>query len=127
VTERIRAVEAAVEDAADTLEDRANVVRVIRELSEALEDPGPWTAGEIEVGVHQWIARGTAPSTDYRALAVPIYTRSRTLIECADVLGAGEFARLLLAKGKELDLLVEKDVWDDDRLEVVYMLKKPSD
>jgi hypothetical protein len=127
LNERIREIEAAVEDATDTLEDRSNVVRVIRELSEVLEDSGSWTAGEVELGVHEWVDQAGSEAATRHGERPRSLVKRKWQFDCARVIGAPEFARLLLAKGKEVGLLAEEDVWDDQGLSVVYTLEKPAE
>jgi hypothetical protein len=134
-TERARRLEEMIEDASDTLDDRSNVVAVLQEISAHAEagDP-PWTRDELRQLCEAWVEPESrdASAEDWIEERVPLvrFERSRdapTLASLARRVGAGDFTKLVIAKGLATEVLSEMEVWaDDGRLHLVYDFNRPE-
>lgn len=101
---------------------RPKLVQAVHEIAAANDDGGPWAADELEAAVRVWIEKVVESNQADMPQRI-LMPRSLTLAECARLIGAQDFVKLLTAKGKELGLLDEADLWDGDDLTIVYSLR----
>jgi hypothetical protein len=106
-------LEERIEDAAEVLSERPAYLSVIEEIERVSGHSSPWTPRALRSAIANWTDSQEAERGTIAALA-----RSA---------GPREFMRLLVAKGAELDLLVE-DVRarEDGRRVVEYRLRLPE-
>jgi len=116
---RIARIEGDIEDAADTLDDKPDVARVLQEIAVSSQIAPPWTIETLRDAAAKWSAE-YAEGAD---LPLPVFlghVRRRPLAACVRSMGVDEFVRLLVAKAKEKGLLDEREQWINDELVITY-------
>jgi hypothetical protein len=109
---RIRRIENAIEDANETLSEKAAFVAVFQEIGRGSDSDPPWTRDDLLEGIRSWGGEDDAQDRD-----VP-------LPNLVSEIGVRDFYKLLIAKGRELDLIEEIEDWDDDDYYVAYDLRR---
>jgi hypothetical protein len=107
---RVTQIQQLVEDAADILSDRRSFLGIINEIEEASTSRRPWLDNELRDAVERWIDRVTNDDDG-------------TVANLASRVGSAEFTKLLVAKGAELDLLVDQVRNVGGRVRVEYDVK----
>jgi hypothetical protein len=118
-----QAVEYAVTDVADNLSDPGTYAAVVDEIAETSEHPLPWDRLALIQGVETWVS-----ASRKRAL---LQNRSRSRAEAwriAQRAGSDHFVQLLLAKGRENGMLVERKIRGArNQTTFVYELAAPDE
>lgn len=112
---RVSAIQSSVTDLDQTLDDRSIVVRILREVLTEAELRPPVALERWFDAVEEW---SDADVTRYRSTSPRAYARR---------LGSADFARLLYAKAKEQQVVVEQDTWIDDELVVSFDFNRPAE
>jgi DnaJ domain len=124
-SQHVRLIEEAVEDANDTLSSRPSFVATFREITGGSEAT-TWTSEELKELIYSW----SAGRTVHEAAVSMSYLIGRgdplPLSALAHEIRPADFLKLLLAKGRELELLQVDESWDDGRLVERYSLRVPS-
>jgi hypothetical protein len=123
-TQHIAAIQDAIDDANDTLDDKSSALSALREIRPP--DAGrTWSRDELIQNVTEWAEPPGRSRTGIRAtylMFVP-HDGTRTLAECAEVIGSPDFAKLLIAKLREHNLVSEQEFWEDrDHMSIIYEL-----
>lgn len=123
-TQRITRIEEAVEDATETLSERPTFLQAIREITQSAPDSDPWTRDLLLDLVDEWSESHLEQEHDsvLALLLSPRRATGQSLPNCARVIGARDFVKLLIAKGKELRLLAEHEEWIESDLVLTYTL-----
>jgi hypothetical protein len=98
VSSRETLLELRIEEAAETLADKATVMDSVAEIALS----GTWSRAELIEGVRAWIQRHEQPDVTLASGAGSI-----PLVTLAADIGAVDFARLLTAKGLESGIIEE--------------------
>ncbi len=126
-TQRIAQIQDAVEDATEALEERPTFVRAVREIAQERESL-PLTRDHLLDLVDAWSERNS--EYGYSSMSALLAPSRRpaglSLADCARVIGPEDFAKLVIAKGKELELLIEHEEWVEGELVVTYALSTGS-
>ncbi|WP_159537531.1 hypothetical protein [Aeromicrobium sp. 9AM] len=124
-------IQADIEDIADTMNDKAVLVRTLHDVLGPGATARPWSPEELHGAVGKWVHEsGESRPTPIRGgvsqrLLGPT-GRARPLPHFARRMGVNEFGRLLLAKAKERGVVIESENWDNDHLSVSYQFNRPS-
>lgn len=115
VTQQVTDVQANIDEVSETLDDRTNLVRIIRTVLASAGVEAPWTTDSWFQAVAVWFgdAHGRWESRD----GLPRY---------AHRVGVNEFARLVLAKAKEHEVIAEHEQWVDDELLSTFSFNRKS-
>jgi hypothetical protein len=110
-----RRLQLELDEVAETLSDRAALADTLTELG--LQSF--FTRGELHAAISHWAAgvhvarrdRGPTVASSVREVLLPVGARYRSvpLAHTAAVIGAVDFAKLLIAKGVELGMLIEDE------------------
>jgi hypothetical protein len=148
--ERGIAIAGALEDIAETFDDRSTIVDAVYEIEDESEIERPWTRDMLIRAVAKWahLDRNGSGTSDglsrlwwlplrrrRRFLRDPFGLRelrlsraaSRDLRSLAWVIGPDDFARLLLTKGLEHGVISEREVIDGERLYLLYDVQLKRD
>lgn len=144
---QIARMEQSLEDAAEAMSDRSTFLDLFYEISEHLEEThdAAWTTSELKDALQSWSIQNASPKFwrlrrkryakgAKKLLYLPQEVRRRflsvfgqlesnpTLADLAWVIGPSGFCRLLLAKGEESGLLVNREWIEGGRLQVRHRL-----
>jgi hypothetical protein len=106
---RVKSFEHLVNDASDALSDRGTFLEVIAEIEERSGKGSPWLRGKLHEAISAWIDE------------IGLNVRG-SVAELAHRIGPEYFAKLLVAKGLELEVMEEKIGSPDGGLRIEYVL-----
>jgi hypothetical protein len=118
-TYRISAIQGLIEDVDQTIDERATVVRLMREILQSSEKGPPVSTDDWLDAVRQW-AWSQRPRPVLAAFPLSIRREPMSPHEYAGRVGPDDFAKLVYAKAKEHQVIAEHDEWNDDYLVVTF-------
>jgi hypothetical protein len=123
---RVTWLETALEDAGDEFSDRNSYLQMLDEVRRNSDLGFDWSRSELMAAVADWAASARTPRraglvlSAMRRLLFPGPRQGIPLREIANIVGRADFTNLIIAKGLERELLIERRVTGDGHMQYRY-------